>query len=122
VANYVFFQRWGNWEKVRQYSAAVDPNGSPATSCKDSFTIVLYWFHLSCDVVIMVHSLTIYLLDSLSSCSQNTTPMQVDRSPWGWGLETPAAGFHFPGQLSGLPGQMPQGIGGIQTGQAPVSV
>jgi hypothetical protein len=48
--------------------------------------------------------------------------MQVDRSPWGRVPETPAAGSHFPGQLSGLHGQMPQGIGGIQTGQAPVSV
>ncbi|CAL4894315.1 unnamed protein product [Urochloa decumbens] len=52
--------------------------------------------------------------------TQSTTPMQVDRSaPWGRGPEAPGAGSHFPGQLPGLPGQMAQGIGGIQTGQAP---
>jgi hypothetical protein len=50
-------------------------------------------------------------------------PMQVDRSaPWGRAPEAPAAGSHFPGQIPGLPGQMAQGIGGIQAGQAPVSL
>ncbi|XP_062181159.1 cleavage stimulating factor 64-like [Phragmites australis] len=54
--------------------------------------------------------------------SQSLTPMQVDRPiPWGQGPEAPAAGSHFPGQLPGLPGQMTQGIGGIQTGQAPLT-
>ncbi|KAL6609672.1 hypothetical protein ACP70R_039641 [Stipagrostis hirtigluma subsp. patula] len=54
--------------------------------------------------------------------SQSTTPMQVDRStPWGRGPEAPAAGSRFPGQLPGLSGQMSQGIGGIQTGQAPLT-
>ncbi|KAK3135099.1 hypothetical protein QOZ80_5BG0414540 [Eleusine coracana subsp. coracana] len=54
--------------------------------------------------------------------SQSTTPMQVDRSmPWGRGPEASPAVSHFPGQLSGLPGQMTQGIGGIQTGQAPLT-
>ncbi|RCV16974.1 hypothetical protein SETIT_3G181700v2 [Setaria italica] len=54
--------------------------------------------------------------------TQSTTPMQVDRSaPWGRGPEAPAAGSHFPGQLPGLPGQMAQGIGGIQAGQAPLT-
>jgi hypothetical protein len=49
--------------------------------------------------------------------------MQIDRSmPWARGPETPTAGSHFPGRLPGLPGQMTQGVGGIQTGQAPVSV
>jgi hypothetical protein len=57
--------------------------------------------------------------------TQSTAPMQGDRSaPWGRGPEAPAAGSHFPGQLPGLPlpGQMAQGIGGIQAGQAPVSI
>nr|CAB3464741.1 unnamed protein product [Digitaria exilis] len=55
--------------------------------------------------------------------SQSTNPMQVDRSaPWGRGPEAPPAGSHFPGQLPGLlPGQMAQGIGGIQAGQAPLT-
>ncbi|XP_062231869.1 cleavage stimulating factor 64-like [Phragmites australis] len=54
--------------------------------------------------------------------SQSTTPMQVDRSTlWGRAPEASAAGSHFPGQLPGLPGQMAQGIGGIQTGQAPLT-
>ncbi|KAK8457422.1 hypothetical protein SEVIR_3G185900v4 [Setaria viridis] len=54
--------------------------------------------------------------------TQSTAPMQVDRSaPWGRGPEAPAAGSHFPGQLPGLPGQMAQGIGGIQAGQAPLT-
>ncbi|TVU20632.1 hypothetical protein EJB05_36847 [Eragrostis curvula] len=54
--------------------------------------------------------------------SQSTTPMQVDRStPWGRGPEASTAGSHFPAQLPGLPGQMAQGIGGIQTGQAPLT-
>jgi len=55
--------------------------------------------------------------------TQSTTPMQVDRgAPWGRPPEAPTSGSHFPGQLPGLPGQMAQGIGGIQAGQAPVSV
>jgi len=54
--------------------------------------------------------------------TQSTAPMQGDRSaPWGRGPEVPAAGSHFPGQLPGLPGQMAQGIGGIQAGQAPLT-
>lgn len=54
--------------------------------------------------------------------TQNTTPMQVDRgAPWGRAPDAPTPGSHFPGQLPGLPGQMTQGIGGIQAGQAPLT-
>jgi len=54
--------------------------------------------------------------------TQSTTPMGVDRSaPWGRAPEGPTSGSHFPGQLPGLPGQMAQGIGGIQAGQAPLT-
>ncbi|KAJ1263623.1 hypothetical protein BS78_09G200000 [Paspalum vaginatum] len=54
--------------------------------------------------------------------TQSTTPMQVDRpGMWGRGPEAPAVGSHFPGQLPGLPGQMAQGLGGIQAGQAPLT-
>ncbi|KAL6838542.1 hypothetical protein ACP4OV_031598 [Aristida adscensionis] len=54
--------------------------------------------------------------------SQSSTSMQVDRStPWGRGPEAPTAASRFPGQLPGLSGQMAQGIGGMQAGQAPLT-
>jgi hypothetical protein len=49
--------------------------------------------------------------------TQITTPMQVVRSAaWGRAQEAPTSSSHFPGQLPGLPGQIAQGIGGIQAG------
>ncbi|KQK05435.1 cleavage stimulating factor 64 [Brachypodium distachyon] len=62
----------------------------------------------------------LYQANSHVSSHYNSQSMQVDRSaPWGRvNQETSSAGSHFPGQFPGLPGQMTQGIGGIQTGRS----
>ncbi|VAH09243.1 unnamed protein product [Triticum turgidum subsp. durum] len=58
----------------------------------------------------------LYQANSHVTSHYNSQSMQVDRSaPWGRGnQEASSAGSHFPGQFQGLPGQMTQGIGGIQ--------
>ncbi|KAM3405331.1 hypothetical protein ACQJBY_008047 [Aegilops geniculata] len=61
----------------------------------------------------------LYQANSHVPSHYNSQSMQVDRSaPWGRGnQEASSAGSHFPGQFQGLPGQMTQGIGGMQTGR-----
>jgi hypothetical protein len=111
--------------KLQQASTVYGPNEAHAICDKDSLWVVQFfmWFGDHGDHGSVHNPGNLYAQQASSHYNtQNTTPMQVDRgAPWGRAPDAPTPGSHFPGQLPGLPGQMTQGIGGIQAGQAPVS-